>query len=256
MSFLSDILSAYTHRAALRYWSRAAETAPGADAETLKTLRNEARQLRRRIDQALHVADGRLTVPMPGNAPIRRHPQSDWAHRPEIWTGPVSPPGYASIASRTRIGSQAAIYHDCRRTELTVRQIRNQRASDVAPFGLRMDVFTFDGTFLSLAIDLPDSVLTKLTKNHLIRLEMIVETEKPIEIFARLNLKHGPNAEQVVREFEASDGEIAVEFDLAYTNLKQKPAEKLWLDLIFESPSMNQVVIRDLTLARRPRAGL
>lgn len=256
MSFLSEILSAYAPRAVLRYWSRAAETAAGADVETLKALRTEARRLRRRIDQVLHVADARLTSPMPGNAPIRRHPQSDWAFRPEIWTGPISPPGHASVATKTRLGGHAAIYHDCVRTELTVRQVRNRRIQDVAPFGLRLDVFRFDGTFLSLALDLPDTVLSKLTKNHVIRLEMIVDAEKPIEIFGRLNLKHGPNTEQVVREFEANVGEVAVEFDLAYTNLQQKPAEKLWLDLIFDGPSMNQVVIHDLTLARRPRAGL
>ena len=42
--------------------------------------------------------------------------------------------------------------------ELTLRQIRNTRESDVAPFGLRMDVFRFDGSFLSLVIDLPEEV--------------------------------------------------------------------------------------------------
>ena len=30
---------------------------------------------------------------------------------------------------------------------------------------------------------------------HLVRLEPIVEVEKPLEIFARLNIKHGPNTD-------------------------------------------------------------
>ena len=47
-----------------------------------------------------------------------------------------------------------------------------------------------------------------------------------------------------------------VEFDLAYTKLNEKRVEKLWLDLIFEGPEMNQVTLRDLTFSRRPRAEL
>ena len=47
-----------------------------------------------------------------------------------------------------------------------------------------------------------------------------------------------------------------VEFDLAYSKLNEKRVEKAWIDLIFEGPEMNQVVIRDLTFSRRPRAAL
>ena len=47
-----------------------------------------------------------------------------------------------------------------------------------------------------------------------------------------------------------------VEFDLAYTKLNEKRVERIWLDLIFEGPEMNQVTIRDLTLSRYPRAEL
>ena len=65
---------------------------------------------------------------------------------------------------------------------------------------------------------------------------------------------HGPNTEQVVRELPLNQKEVVVEFDMAYTNLNEKRVGKAWLDLIFEGPEMNQVVIRDLTFARCPRA--
>ena len=80
--------------------------------------------------------------------------------------------------------------------------------------------------------------------------------EKPLEIFARLNVKHGPNTEQVVREMPLNAAETAVEFDLAYTKVNEKRIEKLWIDLIFEGPEMNQITLRDLTVSRRPRAEL
>jgi len=148
------------------------------------------------------------------------------------------------------------VFHDCRESELTLRQIRNTREADLAPFGLRMDVFHFDGSFLSLAIDLPDEAVKGLKLRHLVRLETVIETEKPVEIFARLNVRHGPNTEQVVRELPLHDPQVMVEFDLAYTKLNEKRVERAWVDLIFEGPQQNQIVLRDITFSRRPRAEL
>ena len=117
-----------------------------------------------------------------------------------------------------------------------------------------MDVFQFDGSFLSLALDLPQAAIDGLTRRHIIRLEIRVETEKPLEIFGRINVRHGPNIEQLVREFDGSAGELSLEFDLAATRLNETRVERAWLDLIFEGPEMNAITLRDLTLSRRPRA--
>ncbi len=87
-------------------------------------------------------------------------------------------------------------------------------------------------------------------------MDAIIEMEKPLEIFARLNIKHGPNTEQLVRELPLHESEVMVEFDLAYTNLNEKRAERIWVDLIFEGPQMNQIIMRDITFSRRPRAEL
>ena len=152
------------------------------------------------------------------------------------------------------------MFHDCRVSELTLRQIRNPREADLAPFGLRLDVFRFDGSFLSLAIDLPESACEGLRRRHLIRLDIGLELEKRLEIFARLNIRHGPNTETILRELPLHEGppwdHVWVEFDLAYSKLNEKRVEKMWLDLIFEGPEMNQITIRDLTLSRYPRAEL
>ena len=71
-----------------------------------------------------------------------------------------------------------------------------------------------------------------------------------------MNIKHGPNVEQVVRELPLNEGEVKVEFDLAYTKMNEKRVERIWVDLIFEGPEMNQVTLRDVTFSRRPRAEL
>ncbi len=237
-------------------WSDAARRAGEADLADLRLQRQRARQLRRHLDDLIHVADSRLALPMIGSNAFRRPHGADWGWRPELWRGPLPVPGFASVQSKSMLGDEVTLFHDCERSELTLRQLRNRREKDLAPFGLRMDVFRFDGSFLSLAVDLPGDAVAGLKRRHLIRMNTIVEMEKPLEIFARLNIRHGPNTEQIVRELPLTEEDNMVEFDLAYSSMNEKRVEKAWVDLIFEGPRMNQVILRDLTFSRRPRAEL
>ncbi len=239
-----------------RRWGALAETSKTMDLATLKTWRGRARLIRRQLDRVIHEAEHRLALPLIGSNAMRKPIGTDWSWRPDLWRGPIPVPGFSSVPGRAEVCEGATVFHDCRSSELTVRQIRNTRDADLAPFGVRMDVFRFDGTFLSLVLDLPPAAAQGLKLRHLIRLDMIVEMEKPLEIFARLNIKHGPNVEQIVRELPLSEQAVVVEFDLAYTKVSEKRIERLWVDLIFEGPEMNQIILRDVTLSRRPRAEL
>ncbi|SOC13656.1 DUF6478 family protein [Rhodobacter maris] len=238
----------------LARWARAARLAPGLDRAQLRQLRADAQAMRREIDRVLFTADERLTAPIGGGDGIERPLGCDWAWRPELWRGPIFPPGIAAAPSRTMLGREITLFHDGKMSELTLRQIRNQSASHRAPFGLRMDVFRFDGSFLSLVLDLPDPAVRGLRRNHLLRIGLTVTLERPLEIFFRLNVKHGPNTEQLVRELPLDGGGNFVEFDLAYTKINEKRVEKAWVDIIFEGPQMNQICAQDLTFARYPRA--
>jgi hypothetical protein len=251
-----SLLDRLLHRRVLNRWRRASEQAAASDAEDLRRMGSKARQLRRALDQVIHVADARLTLPMIGMDSIRKPWGTDWAWRPEVWRGRIAVPGQATIPARAVVVDGTTIYHDCRRSELTFRQIRNTREADLAPFGFRLDVFRFDGSYLSLAIDLPAEAAQGLRLTHLLQIETLVEIEKPLEIFARLNIKHGPNVEQLVREFPVGAEAVMVEFDLAYTKIDDRRVERIWIDLIFEVPEMNQIILRDVTITRRPRAEL
>ena len=244
------------YRTSLRRWSTAARKASKTKLDELRQERSEARKLKSQLDKLIHVADERLALPMIGSHSFEKPFDSDWAWRPELWRGPLPEIGLSSAPSKSMLGSEVTLFHDCQQSELTLRQIRNTREADLAPYGLRLDVFKFDGSFLSVVIDLPEDSTRGLLRKHLIRVQTIVEFEKPLEIFARLNIKNGPNVEQVVRELPLNQQEVMVEFDLAYSKLNEKRIEKIWLDLIFEGPEMNQVVLRDITISRRPRAEL
>jgi hypothetical protein len=249
------LIDRLVHQSLLRRWQRLADRAGDLGFGSLRRYRSQALALRRNLDRLIHLADHRLALPVIGSNAIHKPMGTDWAWRPMLWKGPIPVPGAAAVLSKAMICDGATVFHDCRSSELTIRQIRNARETDLAPFGVRMDVFRFDGSFLSLALDLPPEAVEGLQMTHLIRMDAIVEMEKPLEIFARLNIKHGPNVDKLVRELPLHESEVMVEFDLAYTKMNEKRVERLWVDLIFEGPEMNQVTLRDVTFSRRPRAG-
>lgn len=253
---MGRIMDRLMHLRSLRRWRAAAEESSRAPLSELRRQRNHARQLRTHLDRLIHTADGRLALPQIGSSFFPRPHGTDWSWRPEMWRGPLPERGLSSVPAKARLGDEVQLFHDCAFSELTLRQLRNTREEDLAPFGLRMDVFKFDGSFLSLVVDLPPAAAEGMTRQHLLRVDSIIESEKPIEIFARLNIQHGPNTEQIVRELPMEEKNIVVEFDLAYSRLNEKRIEKIWLDLIFEAPDMNQVVLRDLTFSRHRRAAI
>ena len=252
----STVTDRFLHKRALKWWRHAARMAQQADLPSLRRQRNKARQLRIHLNEVIFAAEERLTRPINGNEPGPTPFGSDWLWRPDLWRGPAHTPGLSALRNETKLGSDVTVFHDCTLSEMTFRQLRNLKDTDHAPFGTRLDVLRFDGSFLSLVFDLPDAAVEGLTKDHLIRMDTIVELERPIEIFARLNVKNGPNVAQIVRELPPAEQTPTIEFDLAYSNLNEKRIEKAWVDIIFEGPEMNQVILRDLTFSRRRRASI
>ncbi|MFT6074136.1 MAG: hypothetical protein ACJAZ1_001052 [Yoonia sp.] len=50
------------------------------------------------------------------------------------------------------------------------------------------------------------------------------------------------------------EAETMVEFDLAYSQLNEQRAERMWVVLMIESPVMNKITFRDLNFSRYSRA--
>lgn len=244
-----------SHNRAVARWARFARLMPVAPLDDVREIMANANELRHELDALQRLGVDRLTLP-PLESQQMRHPLgTDRSWRPEVWNTRLTRGAMAAAQNGAPLGAELKVFHDCAESELTLRQIRNTRAEDLAPFGLRMDVFRFDGSFLSFALDLPQMMIDGLRLSHLVRLDLRVELEKPLEMFARLNVKHGPNTEQIVREIPLRGTvETWVEFDLAYTKMNEKRIESAWIDLIFEGPQMNQVILRDLNLSRHPRA--
>lgn len=242
------------NKATLRHWDRAASLAEHLDIRRLKALRQRARALGRRVDRVIAVADARLAAPAGSTAAIRRPMLADWAWRPDVWSGPVKPFGVASVKNDTAFGDQVTIFHDCDLRALSVRQVQAVSSNEVAPHGLALDVFQFRGTFLSVVIKLPPEGIKGLHKQHIFRLDVQMKTEKPLDVFARLNVSNCPNVAQISQQFDGSSGARTAEFDLAHSALNESLVQRAWVDLIFKNPQMNAMTLHDVTMSRRLRA--
>lgn len=219
---------------------------------------DEARALHTDLATFLQMADERA---IRARADLQQHvlpSGTDWRWRPPMFCGPISPPGMTEPGNGQRLGEEVALWHDCGARALILRQQRNRRATDLAPFGLRLEVMGFTGNYLSIAIDLPDEAGDGLGREHIVRLETVMQSERDITVYGRLNVMQGPNTEQILRQLGDPVCDYpchrVTEFDLGYAQLSPRPVTKMWLDLIFDAPYANAVTVSDVVLSRHPRA--
>ncbi|RBW63374.1 DUF6478 family protein [Ruegeria sp. A3M17] len=253
---MGKLLERYLHRKTIARWQRAVQDAAGATNPQLRQQRDEARKLRAQLDCLLQEANERLTLPLIGSKQFPKPLGTDWCWRPDLWRGPLPRPGLASIPRKVELDQQVKIFHDCALSEISVRQARNMDKKDLAAFGLGIEVFGFSGSFLSVSLDLPPEAVQGLTRQHLMRVDAQVETERPMDVTARLNIQHGPNTDSVPRSLDLSANSNALDFDLANLPLNERRIDKIWLDLVLTNPAMNSIVLRDLTLCRHHRADM
>lgn len=252
----NGLIGKMLHWRTLARWKAAARRAGDADLSVLRAQRQQARQLRVPLQELTHIADSRLSLPRIGSNSFARPAGTDWSWRPQAWRAVFPVRGIAPVPNKTALGSELTLFHDCPTAEIALRQARNTRDRDLAAYGVALEVFSFEGSFLSLVVDLPHAASEGLRKRHLIRLSAVIDTESPLKVFARLNVKHGPNTDQSLQTLPLDQSDVFVEFDLAYGQMNEARVERIWVDLMFENPQMNQITIRDLTFCRYPRAAL
>ena len=243
-------------RRALARWRKATRAVPQMELAALDRKNDVARKLLRQIGSFKFEADSRLALPRIGSTSFPQPPGTDWAWRPKPWRAPLDPGGLAPALSKMELSNELVIFHDCKQAEISLRQVRNMREIDLSPYAIDLEVCHFEGSYLSLVVEIPQDSCEGLRKRHLIRLAALIERERPTTIYARLNVKNGPNTEQILLTLPDEASETMVEFDLAYSGLNERRAERMWVDLMIEDPAMNRISFRDLTLCRYPRADI
>jgi hypothetical protein len=173
---------------------------------------------------------------------------TDWAWRPAIWASAGDPQSHAA-ASGAEIAPGAKLFHDDRAAQIAL----GRAGADGPPCALAIDVITFAGSFLSLALDLPAAGAAGLKHRHILRAETRVEAPEGSETYLRLNIRHGANTERLPQSIQPGRPQVA-EFDLFHAPFFEGAVDAAWIDLIFTRPAPGRIVIADLVLSRRPRS--
>ncbi|MGR3465900.1 DUF6478 family protein [Limimaricola sp.] len=181
-----------------------------------------------------------------------RLPGADWAWRPGAWAGAGPEAGPLSAPAGCELGDGVRLFHDADAPDIRIAR-PGGGAGAARPLGF--DLPGFDGGFLSLAIALPGAALAGLGRHHLLGIDVAFGAARPARVFARLNLRQGPNAEALLRSLPETE-QTGTEFDLWPTETDPARVDEGWIDLIFEPPLPARLDIHDLVIARRLRAAL
>lgn len=174
---------------------------------------------------------------------------ADRRWRPESWHTAWSRPEWQGRAAPWQFDAETSLHHDCPTAAITARQTVNAGAP-----GVEIEVGAFEGSYLSLAVGLPALILGGLQERHLIGVRAEMSDILPLQVYARLNLRHGPNLAQVVQAMQVDGPNLLADFDLGGQGLNDRALREGWLDLMFDAPAHRRIRIADLTLHRRPRA--
>lgn len=237
-------------------WSRAMKSPATLTTRDLATMHGDMLTLRDSLDRMAATAESELLARVGAADGIQRPDQCDWAERSAPWRQKIQPRGHVDFGSPLPVGGGVTLFHDATQADVSLRQDPSPASIVGAVFGLVLEVYRFDGSFLSLVQDLPEAAIRGLTLNHYFTVQLRISREQPLEVYARLNVQHGPNVEQMVRQFNIETDRGVAEFDLAYTSINEKRVEKAWLDLIFERPEMNRIALWDMVMMRAPRADI
>ena len=243
------MLTKFTDRRAMRRWSRALDGVDQLDPAQAKRLQKEADKLSKRLNRVLNAVEGRMaTAKEMSSNQLPLH--ADWSWCPSFWNGPLTPSGLTHVESGARLSTDTALFHDCSLNDITLRQTRDpvQQA-----FAARIETLDFSGSYISMAIDLPKDATTGLTAFHIISCSAFIKMERAIEVYARLNLGFGPNVESLIVKHDPNNPED-FEFDLSSASIDENRLDRAWIDLIFDRPAYNQIIIQNVTLHRRLRA--
>ncbi|MGR3485354.1 MAG: DUF6478 family protein [Paracoccaceae bacterium] len=181
-----------------------------------------------------------VLVPDPADRPLPVG--TDWVWRPAPWSGAQLSGPILGVGSGTAVTDNLKVFHDGRAAAVGL-----EPAGD----GLTIGTGGFAGEFLSLVVGLPGVAGAGLTSGHILRLDGVIEGTARI-LYARLNLRHGPNEDALLRTLHCGDP-AELEFDLISIDLDVGRIGAMWIDLLIPEPADCEVTIHDLRLSRCTR---
>ncbi len=226
------------------YWERQAKRATDLSAFRQLTLRRRAEldRIATKVEARLTRADQAM-VPAPG---------VEWVHRPDILSLPQDQTIWTNPRSGLRPGHGLSVYHDSDGGAFTLAQRPARGDGGALRFELFFESYAFRGSYLSLAIGVPEHV-RRPKAGEVLAVEIDLAASRQVKAFLRLNMKSAQTSDVLHADATIGDGLARFDFDMSFAAFEPTEKDQLWLDIIFDRPRMVEMSIRDLTLSLTSR---
>jgi hypothetical protein len=138
----------------------------GVKTAKLRQQRREALALQRQLGEVLPGINGVLQPPAGRVSGVSAWLQDALGLAPRALDRALSHQFWPGEQSGARLMPNTKVFFDDATCALIVQQFRNDISEGFAPYGVALELFQFEGSFLSLAIDLPDELYETLPKTN------------------------------------------------------------------------------------------
>ena len=164
--------------ASFKFWRRRLQRAAREKTAKLRQQRREALTLQTQLADVLERINDELHHRLGDSKTYWHGSTMLWSWRPELWTVRCPSRSGPVVQSGARLTSNTKVFFDGGDRAVIFKQLRNDISQGFAPYGVALELFQFDGSFLSLAIDLPDSLCGTFAKDKLIGLSGAIFAER------------------------------------------------------------------------------
>lgn len=163
---------------------------------------------------------------------------ADWAWTPDGWQA-------ASGANGDALSPAARLFHDDETARIAVTPLAD---------GVALQPEAFQGGFVSVALDLPESGVRGLSPHHVVSADIGLERPLSSQAFLRLNLRLGPDTIMRMVGLPSEPGWASIDLDRAFQDART--VDHAWLDLICERPGLSRLSFAVKAVRRHPRPAM
>lgn len=114
---------------------------------------------------------------------------------------------------------------------------------------VRLTLYQFGGSYLSLAAGLRKSDLRQLRPGTVMTYSLDASATRPLAVFARLNLRSAEQTETLFETIVLHQEPHELRFALDGVRVPFSQVNAGWLDLIFSDPSMREIDIQSIAVS-------
>lgn len=178
---------------------------------------------------------------------------TDWVWRPAVFGTNLPDSVCIPAFSPATLGRDLSLFHDCPLVQISLRQ---EYTAQPDRFAIRLETFAFQGSYMSMVLEVPPAICADLHVDHLIRLSVCLDTKQPVTLSARLNAVHGSDVAQLQETLVAEGACRVAEFDLLDIPLARHGVDRFWIDIFIDCPAPSSLLLQEISVMRCQRADI